>query len=142
MTGPHFAAWQQAVHCTGSASPGARALMVGMLLAFPGTRNLGIYNCRSTALGNMSAHSEGRALDVGCSMPTGEHLVRSLLHLPIGPACLGISAIIHNRVIYSRKSPGGRPYSGNSHTDHVHIEITRKAGRHLSLLRVKRVLGL
>lgn len=139
---PRFARWQQAVHCTGSAAPGARALMVGLLLGFPGARNLGIYNCRSTALGNRSAHSEGRADDVGCVMALGNQIVHALLHLPGGPASLGISAIIHNRVIYSRKSPNGRPYSGDPHTDHVHIEITRKAGRHLSLLRVKRVMGL
>lgn len=142
MAPPKFARWQQAVQCTGGPQPGARALMAGLLLRFPDAGNLGIYNCRDTALGNLSAHSEGRADDLRCAIPLGNQIVKALLNLPEGPASLGISAIIHNRVIYSRRSPNGRAYSGDPHTDHVHVEITRKAGRHMSLARVKRLLGL
>lgn len=115
--------------------------MAALLLTDP--RNLkswGIYSCRSTVLGNRSAHAEGRALDIGCSLEAGERLARRLLKL--GPWRLGISVIIHNRRIYSANSPGGRPYSGHPHRDHVHIEMTRKAARNLSLRRAKRVLGL
>lgn len=141
MSAPRFARWQQATHDAHGAQPGARALMAGLLLRWPTTlRSWGIYSHRPTALGNLSAHSEGRALDVGCRMGPGESLVRHLLEL--GPAELGISVIIHNRRIYSAKSPHGRPYSWDPHTDHVHIEITRKAAAHLSLARVKRVLGI
>ena len=39
------------------------------------------------------------------------------------------------------KSPRGRPYAGDPHRDHVHIEMTRKAASHLSLARAKRVLN-
>lgn len=139
MTTPRFATWQPAVRCTGAAGAGARALMLVLLLLFPNAKNWGIYNCRSTALGNLSAHSEGRALDVGCGIHLGNRIVRRLLRL--GPWRLGISVIIHNRVIYSARSPRGRRYTGNPHTDHVHIEMTRKAARNLSVLRAKRVLG-
>lgn len=114
--------------------------MLVLLLRFPGAKSWGIYNCRSTALGNKSAHSEGRALDVGCSIAVGKRIVATLLR--IGPANLGISAIIHNRVIYSRKSPRGRRYTGVPHLDHVHIEMTRKAARHVTVARAKRVLGV
>lgn len=140
MAAPRFARWQQATHCSGSAGRGARALMMVLLLLFPKARNWGIYNCRSTALGNMSAHSEGRALDIGCPLDVGHAIVAFLLKL--GPWRLGISCIIHDRKIYSAKSPHGRPYNGVPHRDHVHIEMTRKAAAHLSVLRAKRVVGL
>lgn len=139
MHPPKFARWQQATHCTGSAGLGARALMAALLIAHPNAHSWGIYNCRSTALGNKSAHSEGRALDVGCALQVGDRIVAHLLAL--GPWRLGISVIIHNRRIYSAKTPNGRPYTGVPHRDHVHIEMTRKAAAHLSLLRAKRILS-
>lgn len=140
MSAPRFATWQQATRCTGGAGAGARALMAVLLIRFPGARSWGIYNCRSTALGNKSAHAEGRALDIGCSLTVGARIVKLLL--AVGPRNLGICTIIHNRVIYSRKSPRGRRYTGVPHRDHVHIEMTRKASRHVTLARAKRVLGV
>lgn len=114
--------------------------MAALLIRFPGSKNWGIYNFRDTALGNPSVHGDGRALDIGCDIATGNRIVKKLRS--IGPAELGISVIIHNRVIYSAKSPNGRRYNGVPHKDHVHIEMTPKAGRHLKLIRAKRVLGL
>lgn len=137
---PRFAAWQPATHCIGKAGSGARALMLVLLLVSPGTTSWGIYNCRRTALGNLSAHAEGRALDVGCGLTVGHKLVATLLRL--GPWRLGISCIIHDRRIYSAKSPNGRAYSGVPHRDHVHIEMTRKAAANLTVARAKRVLGV
>lgn len=136
---PRFARWQPATRCTGKAGAGARALMAAVLLTYPGTTSWGIYNCRSTALGNKSAHAEGRALDIGCSVAVGAGLVDDLLAL--GPWRLGISVIIHDRRIYSARSPRGRAYNGVPHRDHVHVEMTRKAAARLSLARAKRVLG-
>lgn len=141
-TGPvssaRFARYQAAQGCTSGAGQGARALMAALLIRHPQARNWGIFNCRNTALGNRSAHGEGRALDIGCSVTVGQRMVRDLLE--IGPWRLGISVIIHNRRIYSARSPYGRPYGGVPHLDHVHIEMTRKAARRLSLARAKRVL--
>jgi hypothetical protein len=137
---PRFARWQQATRDAGKAQPGARALMAALLLRFPGARSWGIYSSRNTALGNRSAHSEGRALDIGCGLRTGRLIVNKLL--AENPAELGISVIIHDRTMYSRKSPNGRRYGGHDHRDHVHIEMTRKAASHLALRRAKRVLGL
>ena len=139
---PRFARWQPARgRGTGRAGGGARALMKALTETFPATTSWGIYNCRPTALGNPSAHGEGRALDLGCSVIAGAAMVRALLAL--GPWRLGISTIIHNRRIYSARSPAGRPYSGHPHRDHVHIEMTRKAAGDdgLSLARARRVLG-
>lgn len=112
--------------------------MAVILTVLIGLRNWGIYNCRDTALGNPSAHGDGRALDVGCTIAVGRLLVRLLLK--IGPARLGISVIIHNRVIYSAKSPNGRRYPGNPHTDHVHIEMTRAAANKLTVKAARRIL--
>lgn len=139
---PRFARWQPARRCTSGAGDGARALMAVLLIKYGpvGARNWGIFNCRNTALGNRSAHGEGRALDIGCTLPTGARMVRDLLD--IGPWQLGISVMIHNGRIYSAKSPTGRRYNGVPHRDHVHIEMTRKAAARLTLRRAKRVLGL
>lgn len=138
-----FATWTGATHCTGSATPGARAAMKVVLDLFPGVRNGGIYNCRNVVGGSTtSCHGEGRADDFMCSIPVGDKLVRALL--AAGPDRLGIQAIIHNRVIYSKKSPKGRPYVGkglNPHTDHVHVEFTRSAGARLTAATVRAVLG-
>lgn len=139
MADPKFARWQQATRVAGGAQPGARALMAALTLRFIHAESWGIYSGRNTALGNLSAHAEGRALDLGCSLGVGENMVRYLLDL--GPWKLGISVIIHNRKIYSARSPHGRPYSGVPHLDHVHIEMTRKAAARLSLARAKRVLA-
>lgn len=149
---PHFSRWEPAGKTNaGKAMPGARVLMAVLLLKFPGTKNWGIYNYRPTALGNPSAHGEGRALDIGCSIQTGNRIVKHLRsvkyknadgELRHGPAGLGISVIIHNRVIYSAKSPNGRRYVGNPHTDHVHIEMTRKSAKKLTLAKAKRIIGV
>lgn len=146
-----FARWQQAAHPAHVARPGARALMAALTARYPAARSWGILSVRPTVLGNLSAHAEGRALDLGCSGAVGERIVHDLLDLRWrdaegnphrGPAGLGISVIIHNRRIYSARSPGGRPYAGDPHLDHVHIEMTRKAAEHLRLRRARRVLGL
>ncbi len=142
----NFAPWQAADHCTGGAAPGARALMAWCLEQFNDDQNLGIYNCRTVVGGSTtSCHGEGRACDVGYKMiggkanPNGLALVRKLGEH--GQA-LGIQAMIFNRIIYSAKSPDGRHYDGEApHTDHVHIELTRKAGANLTLATIRNAMG-
>lgn len=137
-----FADWTAATHCTGFATPGVRAAAKVMLEIFHGLRNGGIYNCRNVVGGSTtSCHGEGRAWDAMCSIAAGNTLVKALLKA--GPKRLGIQAIIHNRRIYSKRSPGGRPYVGpglNPHIDHVHIEFTRAAGRNLTVATVRAIL--
>lgn len=138
-----FADWTAATHCTGSATPGVRAAAKVILELVRGTRNGGIYSCRNVVGGSTtSCHGEGRAFDAMCSIPVGNRLVKALLKA--GPKRLGIQAIIHNRRIYSKRSPRGRPYVGpglNPHVDHVHIEFTRAAGKNLTATTVRKVLG-
>lgn len=144
-----FSPWERATECTSGPAPGARALMTGCLEAFgdQGATNLGIFNCRDVRgePGTLSCHSEGRACDVGFptidgrANPAGHQLVGLLLE---DPGRLGLQAIIYDRTIYSARSPEGRPYTGASpHYDHVHIELTRQAGRDLTLPTVRQVVG-
>ncbi|RJK96383.1 peptidoglycan-binding domain-containing protein [Vallicoccus soli] len=143
-----FAAWEQATTCTGGPTPGAKALMAGVLEAYGprGATNLGIYNCRSVAgSSTTSCHGEGRACDVGFPVeggrahPAGHDLVRALLPFA---GRLGLQALIWDRTIWSARSPGGRPYTGVSpHVDHVHAELTRAGGRDLTRSTVRQALS-
>lgn len=146
MSDPVFAPWEPATgRCSGRARPGARSLMLVITETLDALdhrddwKNWGIYNCRDTALGNPSAHSDGRADDVGCTIAAGNDLVHLLR--TARPARLGISVIIHNRVIYSAKSPNGRRYNGVPHTDHVHIELTRAAANTMTTASIRRILA-
>lgn len=137
-----FAPWQQATGpCAKSAPAGSRALMRAITERWDDGRasSWGILSCRLTALGNASAHGKGWALDVGCSLRVGRNIRKRLMR--VGPAKLGISVIIHDRVIYSAKSPNGRHYPGVPHRDHVHIELTPRAARDLKLGAARRVLN-
>lgn len=136
-------AWEQATRCTSSATPGAQALMRWIIETYGplGAMNWGIFNCRDVRGGTTtSCHGEGRALDVGFPVgdPDGNRLLNRLLKVP---GRLGIQAIIYERRIYSRLSPGGRPYTGAApHFDHLHIELTLESGRDLTYATVTRVL--
>ena len=138
-----FPVWQGATQCSGSAQPGAQALMRWIIEEFgdKGAQNWGIYNCRTVRGGaTTSLHGEGRALDVGFPVgdPDGDRLLKRLLK---APGRLGIQAIIYERKIYSAKSPGGRYYTGVApHYDHLHIELTWEAARNLTYATCKQVL--
>lgn len=144
-----FAAWEPATGCTGGPTDGGRALMAGCLEAYGarGATNLGIYNCRNVrgSTTTTSCHGEGRACDVGFPMvhgranPDGRDLVQKLCAEAAG---LGIQTVIYDRTIWSARSPSGREYTGVSpHYDHVHVELTRAAGRDLTLATVRAALG-
>lgn len=144
-----FAPWTGAgSHCSGSATPGARALMAWCLEQFPVATNGGIYVCRPVRGGtSLSLHAVGRAGDVmfplvaGNPNPNGLRLVQLLRPKA---AQLGVQCLIWNRRIWSAKSPGvaGRPYNGvNPHHDHVHFELSPTAGLHLTKATVKAVMG-
>lgn len=138
-----FPTWEPASHCTGGPAPGASALMRWFVENYhnKGGFNLGIYNCRSVrGASTTSMHGEGRACDFG--FPVGDKDGDALLKLLLkNVGKLGIQAIIYERRIYSAKSPGGRPYTGLvPHTDHLHVELTREAGRHLTYATVKKGL--
>lgn len=141
-----YVGYEPARSCTGSATPGARALMSWFLGAYTaqGGRNLGIYNCRSVAgTTTTSLHGEGRAADLG--VPVGAGWAQTLADRLVAlSAELGIQCVIHNRRIWSGSYPnaGWRTYTGsNPHTDHLHVELSWNSARTLTAERVQQVLG-
>jgi hypothetical protein len=137
--------YEPARTCTGSPTPGARALMSWFLGAYRtrGGRNLGIYNCRNVAgSATTSLHGEGRAADLG--VPVGASWAQTLANqLVARSAELGVQCVIYNRRIWSGSYPhaGWRPYKGSHpHTDHLHVELTRNAARTLTAARIQRAL--
>lgn len=139
-----FAPYQEPSRCTGTSTPGARALMYVLEEKFSRHTNMGIYNCRPVRGGtSLSVHGEGRAGDSGlppASTSTYGDNVRRLLVQNAGP--LGLQALIYNRRFYSRAYPTGRYYDGvNPHSDHIHWELGWYGARNLTVARARLILG-
>lgn len=134
--------------CTGSATPGAKALMAWYLGAYQsqGAANLGIYLCKSIAgTSTTSLHGEGRAGDLGSTpyrnLPFMDDLADALV---AHSAELGIQCVIHDGHIWSSLYPhqGWRVYHGlDPHRGHLHTELTVAASRSLTVATIERVLG-
>jgi len=143
----NFARWEGAGRCTSGPQPGAIALRQALLARWPQASDMGIYNCRKVRGADApSIHGEGRAWDMGFRPvggkgdPVGHEVVRAL---GAHGATLGVQTLIFDRTIWSARSPSGRPYGGvHPHYDHLHIELTREAGRTLTVGTLQRVLGL
>lgn len=142
----NFAGWQSAQACTSGPADGATALLNWMRANYSMGWSGGIFNCR-TVRGSQqpSIHGEGRALDWmmpvvnGRGHPAGHDAVKRLASKGRE---LGIQAIIFDRQIWSARSPNGRPYTGvHPHFDHLHIELTREAGRTLTVARLNALLN-
>lgn len=132
--------------CTGSATPGARALMDWFLDTYPG-RNDGIYNCRPMRGGTLfSIHAEGRAVDLGTPLTGGPPAWGTALaqQLVDNSAEIGVQCVIWDRRIWSgaRPAEGWRVYGGvDPHDTHLHVELTRAAGLALTAALISDVLA-
>lgn len=116
------------VSCSGGAQPGTK-IMADFIMQKFGTRNLGIYNCRSVRGGtSLSLHGEGRAFDAGLlvSNPAEKQRGDELFLWAIQNAVnFGFQEVIWNRQIWT-PARGIRAYTGtNPHTDHVHLGQNR-----------------
>lgn len=134
--------------CSGKAQPGTVDLMRYLMMRFPETGSLGIYNCRPVAGSTtLSKHSCGRAGD--SEIPT---LPGGAANTEIGYPVVqfldrystefGIVLQIYDRVIYDRNSPRGRHYGGvHPHYDHDHWEQTVGAATTLRYADYARIAG-
>lgn len=143
--------YYSASSCTGSARPGAKALMSWYLGAYGsrGAANLGIYVCKRLGSG-YSIHGHGRACDMGTkpynspggNWPTwGWSLANSLLN---HSKELGIQLIIFRGKVWSCRYPdsGWRNYDGSDpHNGHMHVELIPDTAASLTVDRIERVLG-
>lgn len=133
--------------CTGGPTLGAQALMAWFLDTFADGRNDGIYNCRAMRGGTFfSIHAEGRAVDLGTPLTGKPPAWATVLAeaLVAFSAELGVQCVIWNRRIWSgaRSAEGWRPYSGvDAHTTHLHVELTREAGRSLTTALIRDVFA-
>ncbi len=140
-----YCGYEAAGHaCSGSSTPGARALMSWFLGAYKanGARNLGIYNCRPIAgTAIPSVHGEGRAGDLGISASaTSRGLANALVN---HSGELQIQCVIHDHKIWSGSHchEGWLPYRGtNPHTDHLHVELSHDGATHLTSAHINAVL--
>lgn len=133
--------------CTGSATPGGKALMSWYLGAYrsQGAADLGVYVCKGIAGStSTSVHAEGRAADLGTKpyrRPAyGKALANALVNHSLE---LGIQCVIHDRKIWSSSYPdaGWRDYLGEPHDGHLHVELTWAAARTLTAARIEQVIG-
>lgn len=143
--------YYSASSCTGSARPGAKALMSWYLGAYGsrGAANLGIYVCKRLGSG-YSIHGHGRACDMGTkpynnpggNWPTwGWALANALLN---NSKELGIQLIIFRGKVWSCRYPdkGWRNYDGSDpHNGHMHVELIPETAASLTVDRIERVIG-
>lgn len=140
-------AYDPATGCTPH-SAGAKALAAYLEDMFPYQYSGGICNCRNVNGGSSwSHHAECRAYD--CMIPTGSggsyrpELGDPIIEL-LGPhgRRLGLDHFILNRIIYSTKSPDGRPYTGrHPHYNHAHIGLNTLGATNLTYATLVAVLG-
>ena len=139
--------YEEARRCTGSATPGCKALMSWYLGKYGdlGGINTGIYNCRKVGGGgSWSLHAEGRAADLGVRPYSARYGTDLAEKLRLNSGELGIQFIIWNRRSWSGSRPdaGWRPYNGASpHTDHIHVELSWATARSLTVERIRAVLS-
>lgn len=140
----HYRGYQGAGRCTGTVTPGARALMAWHLGAYGGlgATNLGIYNC-ATIPGSTawSLHGEGRASDLG--VPVGAPWAQPEADFLVAySAELGVQCVIYNERIWSGSYPnaGWRRYNGvQRHHEHIHAELSWAAAGALTVARINEV---
>jgi hypothetical protein len=143
--------YYSASSCTGSARPGAKALMSWYLGAYGsrGAANLGIYVCKRLGSG-YSIHGHGRACDMGTApydnpggnWPDWGWALANALRL--NSAELGIQLIIFNGKVWSCRYPdsGFRNYGGDDpHDGHMHVELIPETAESLTVPKIQSVLG-
>ncbi|MEO1064715.1 MAG: SH3 domain-containing protein [Actinomycetota bacterium] len=145
-----FARYESATADAGGPAPGTVALKRYTLARWPQARSQGIYAPRTIRGSNtkLSHHAEGRALDIGLPTLNGGRAADTDQGMPVLEALLanarrlGIDHLIYNRRFWSARHPSGRSYTGvHPHYDHIHVGMTRAAGRTLNLATVIDVLG-
>jgi hypothetical protein len=122
----------KAVACSKGPQPGTRCLLDELLRRYPGSRDMGIYNCRDVrGATTPSIHGEGRAGDIGpADKKQGDEIATWLIS---NARAYQIQRIIWYRRIWDY-AKGWREYTGlHPHTDHVHFEQNwdgaKKCGR-------------
>ena len=133
--------WRGGENCSGTYTPGARALAAYIRQRWPFVSEVGGYSCRpNTAVeGQTSIHGVGRAIDImvtmvdGAADRRGDEIAQWLID---NASALGVQVIIWDGTIWSvsRNATGAsRPYTGPiPHTDHLHVELNEQ-GAALSL---------
>jgi len=133
-----FADREIATMCDPKPKPGTKRFRDFILREFPGTKDLGIERkCDA----QHDEHEEGRAWDVGCSIPVAEKIIEYVLqpdssgHAMAVARRSGLMYMIHNREMWRAYPWEGRPagtwgpYKGeDDHTTHIHFSFTRAGG--------------
>lgn len=120
--------YQSCEYCSGFPRLGTVDLLKYLMLKFPTTFSMGIYNCRdSSGGGGLSIHSCGRAIDLGIPLLNGKANTALgdpvVIFLDKYAQEFGIHGQIWNQVRYDLTTPKGRVYTGpHPHHDHNHIE--------------------
>lgn len=138
--------------CAAGPQPGTKALRDGVMEAYPGVTDLGIFNCRpvrgTDATGRRlvpSVHGNGRAWDAGIPATSsgrqlGGHLAALLTSPEVFPF-LGIQAVIWWEKAWSLPRPYWHDYFGEDpHHSHLHIEQVPLAASRLTIAEVRQVL--
>ena len=144
----NWGSYSSPTSCLPKIPQGAKSLLAYLDDSFPWVFSLGICNCRNVGGGSsLSHHANCRALDAGIPTGSGGSYIPEfgdpIIEL-LGPHGreLGLDHLILNRIIYSARSPNGRPYSGvHPHFNHAHIGLTEAGAINLNYATLVAVLG-
>jgi hypothetical protein len=125
-------------HCSGTFLPGASRLGDFLVKTFRGATHFQGYNCRPIrGSSSLSMHGTGRAIDV--FIPKDRGMADNDLGDPVAnyliknATALGVQFMVWDRAKWGIEYGVDRYYGGtHPHHDHLHIELTPHAARHLS----------
>lgn len=127
--------WEGPSTCGGRLSEGARELGTYLRDKFEVVASVGGYACRPNTANasRMSVHATGRALDVFVPTRSGRADAAAgdpvANWLVVNAARIGVQLVIWNHTIWRANGTNTSRYGGpNPHVDHLHVEITTRAG--------------
>ncbi len=148
MSKYNWTSYASPTSCLPRVPDGAKSLLAYLEDYLSWLFSMGICNCRNVRGGDtFSHHANCRALDAGIPTDNGAYIPAMgdpIIEL-LGPfgRRLGLDHLILNRIIYSARSPDGRPYTGVSpHNNHAHIGLSHSGAVNLTYATLVAVLGL
>lgn len=123
---------------SGGDTPGMAALKAVIAARFRVTVSSYVNRANTGAAGGLSEHAVGRGADIMITGATGRRL-KDFLYRNAGN--LGLQSIIFEGRVWGYGNYVWRRYTGNEHSDHIHIGLTVEASQALTRQYVETIFA-